>query len=1411
MHSFYSQFNKNGKLTSHYLLPSLDLFRRALRTKTLQTSFLSKHILGLSVLSTTACKQESKDVISSSALTQREMNLANIKSFNLSRKNDQSSIQEASVDTSVASSNAVSIATQSQPSSSIQQSLNTTVPSVARQDTAAVQTTIALNDIVIHQQAIEPIPVSTNTSKVSLSYEFHNGTVVKGPLDHALVFLDVNGDGTPVDEPFVYTKADGSYDLLEAFRNHQGQLSKAEMENANLTVFTYYNTIDTISDKPLPDVILKAPFGASVISPVTTIMAEAELTNQETASLLGITQQDFYNFNPFSPSSDLTLALEVETIGLQFAATITALSGATKGVLGDSLKILNPEASQIVLTSDKIVLGEKRDWTMLDQMLDDLWLELRSNLSASEIVLDEIVQIVKNRSTADKPFDLKSAEDIDLIIEALDAALVTRLNKSDGASANDTSDAMVTFRARSGEISSELVNLNLTISEMSDLYSKEAVETAALITGLSDKIFNTQLGNWTDTIKFTASSEEAIEKTGALKPKGSLSAFSSEADSKLWGVQAIYADKGKFLVTWTNNDPKTGNEVQLRTIDDPNGTKKFKATTGQTSFDFDYSLNEDGSPAIIVMRSYKDASLRPVSSQDFTASDGTTLVLNQPTVAGEIIEVSKAGAPTETQTFIASAGQTNFELTYDVAVDQVGISRSNVAKMTRIPDDEYTVDDGVIALIKPSEENEIVEIRKLPVKNQVIDLFSSINLQTFNPKLSRLSEDEIVIVATATDNAGDHSAIAVQIQNDNLTDKIVEYSSPKSVYIIDKDVKVPILVNSPSSKNSDPVTAVLENNSFVIGWTSNTLSVEGKDVEIQVFDAKGPVLNKRFTLNDPSHTDQHSLDIANHPTVNTVAATWVEAKQDAINTDIIYSHFDISNESGVILAPQTISLSISVFGGLGPIKIDLAAADFVNGNLIMSREAFGLRPSDFITKASVQYDPLGQFDRLNFDRTSISDMFGARDDLVQAFSKGVTLGEGLNVNYDAVLGLSVNGAHLSKQTTKITITHSGSDILVELILSSANFKNGKLVISASDLQDQLNLGEGHTIVSVVAQTDPRGNFDTSNPDGTFSEDLTSKVSDNIGTWKYETKVLQGNLELNFDPYLGIVVKGIEELGRLNHKNILKNGLHELTISDVVPVGAEVQEDKNLGFNLEKFEINYNPTIIFPEDGNADIFWTAWNPIKEVYQLVFRQFDANDNPSDLIVLENNFSHQSSDFDIVSKGNEIFVTWTQTDEQGEANIVLSSLDPTGTEESVEVQFSNNFVTVSSNADKLKSVPTIALDTDNDVFITWSGNGALTQDKLTDFQLVFDLIDLDDLDLSIASYTVPENYRIDDLKELTPFLLDQNINFLEKDLQSQMNMLDDKKVQEYLQNEGDMIFYVELKDSYSTLSGSETAIIA
>ncbi len=1627
---------RGGNFLSEFIL-----FRSVFGFKNLQNKFILKYLLGLGVLTNAACEGESEKA--STELTEREMNLANIQVYNTIKMTNPKMVQDENVkNTSEDFRSTVEI---------------NPIDKIENQN--IILTTAEPLDDPVAQIGIE-----ATIDFIKFEDELSSGNVIKGPLQHALVFLDIDGDGRPIDEPFVYTKSDGSYDLLEAFRNHRGTLSKEEMNDADLTVFTFDNTTDTISDKPLPDVILKAPFGSNVVSPLTTIMSQADLTSAEVADLFKITQQDFYNFNPFSASSDLNLALEVEILGLQIASILTTLSGATKGVLTDNLKELNPNATN---PQERWITFENMSAGVRSQVLNDLRQELRSNLGASEIVLQEIVKVVKDKSLSKKTLDLASVSDIKVIIEALDLALVSHLSKTDGASTQNTNNAMASFRTSSDKLGQELAELNFKISTISELYSKETVETVSLISNLSEKVFDFDKGKWIspDQISFSGSIQNATDKTGAMKFKGPLDGFSLELENNPLDVAAVHEKNGKFILTWTKNSALTGNSIQLKTVEDPNGSEKFKASKDQTDFIFDYGFMENNSsvkiivanegqtefeyptqvsndqiiiirsskpkaplelnefsftdgvisltnstqaneqirisesiPAIMVLRTNKDAIVDPVLEANFTATDGQSVILTEPSVWGEVIKIHTSNTPEDAETFIADAGQTKFDFSYN-ASEKINVFRSKIAKFSRISSEEYSASNGVVTLKSPTEENELVEIRKLPADNKVIDLFSSTNFRTYKPEITRLDENELIIISTASNQQNDQSAILVQLQKRDNEKNGIEYSLVKENYMIANETSIPSSYTTSASRNTEPVLSLADNKNFVVGWTNDTKSQDGKNVEIQVFDENGPVIDKRFTLNDPSYKDQYSLDLVALSTQSKIAATWVEVERDTINTDIIYSHFDISKPSGINLTNKTISVSISIFGQQVPIKVELAESDFIDGDLVMDREAFGLNPEDFINKVSVQYDPKGQFDRLNFDRTSISDIFGARDDLIQAFSKGINLGEELNVNYDEVLGLSVNGPLLTTQNTKITLNHSGSEIPINLILSDANFNNGKLTVTGVELADQLDLGENEQVLSVIVQTDPKGNFDEQNNEGKFTEDPISGVSDNIGTWIFEQKEIGGNLSLNFDPYLGIMVKGIGKLARLNHKNILKDEFHELKISkedaeeldviykllqspsrifvaendqsnfpfqseatsdqmiisrslgnglpmlpdeyiyfdgvitlmekakknesikvttpssnvmlsintsslpytpnkDNVQVSVEhtgsnqkvileledinfltasnpqvgqnglvendltftgIQLDKQLNLKpgdtitsivaqsdptgkfdqldingtflwdqetkyfdklgswtapnvqvLTEFDINFNPTLIVPEDNNVSIFWTAWNPQIEIYQLIYRRFDDDGNLSQLITLENEFSFEPSDFDVAINGNEIFVTWNKTDEMGNSDVVMSSLDPTSVDESLKAQFENNFITIKKNVDEAKSMPKITFDSENEIFITWIDSPALTKDQLTDFQLVFDLIDLDSLNVPLASYTVPENETIDNLKELTPYLLDQNVNFLEKDLESQLAMLDDKKVQDYLATKDDMIFYVELTDIYNNLEGSDTGII-
>lgn len=87
------------------------------------------------------------------------------------------------------------------------------------------------------------------------------GQVVKGYVEGAAVFLDRDGDGLPDvgDEP-VFTDAEGRY----SFQVEEG---------ADGTIIAV-GGVDTLTNVPLEGTVLKAPAGAAVVTPLTTMVAE---------------------------------------------------------------------------------------------------------------------------------------------------------------------------------------------------------------------------------------------------------------------------------------------------------------------------------------------------------------------------------------------------------------------------------------------------------------------------------------------------------------------------------------------------------------------------------------------------------------------------------------------------------------------------------------------------------------------------------------------------------------------------------------------------------------------------------------------------------------------------------------------------------------------------------------------------------------------------------------------------------------------------------------------------------------------------------------------------------------------------------------------------------------------------------
>ena len=104
-------------------------------------------------------------------------------------------------------------------------------------------TDLAIKKQVIGSDAIEDVVLSTVVG----------GNAIKGPLQNALVFADLNGNWVlDATENSVRTLADGSFILTVA------------STDTNLVVLTDASTIDTSSGVVLDDFVMSAPLGSTV-------------------------------------------------------------------------------------------------------------------------------------------------------------------------------------------------------------------------------------------------------------------------------------------------------------------------------------------------------------------------------------------------------------------------------------------------------------------------------------------------------------------------------------------------------------------------------------------------------------------------------------------------------------------------------------------------------------------------------------------------------------------------------------------------------------------------------------------------------------------------------------------------------------------------------------------------------------------------------------------------------------------------------------------------------------------------------------------------------------------------------------------------------------------------------------------
>ena len=268
-----------------------------------------------------------------------------------------------------------------------------------------------------------------NGADVSHTY---SGAVVKGPLENAMVFIDENADGKLNDDE-AFTKTDNNgYFILSS-----------SIDDGEIIAITDSNTVDHSSGTVLPGVTLKAPAGATVVTPLTTLMVQADISEADVLQVFGLPSDiNPTNFNPYSDEVDLETAIAVEKVSHQIVTTVTT-------------------AAEVV-----------KQTTFLYEDAFDV------SLAAMAERVTEVVQ--SNQSGTDSNtlvMDLNAVADVGLITDKV----VGKISQTDTAAGEILQTVMPA-------LNSAVANVNAELENVSDLTSTETKSTFAVTSELREQV-----------------------------------------------------------------------------------------------------------------------------------------------------------------------------------------------------------------------------------------------------------------------------------------------------------------------------------------------------------------------------------------------------------------------------------------------------------------------------------------------------------------------------------------------------------------------------------------------------------------------------------------------------------------------------------------------------------------------------------------------------------------------------------------------------------------------------------------------------------------------------------------------------------------------------------------------------------
>ncbi len=392
------------------------------------------------------------------------------------------------------------------------------------------------------------------------------GSAIKGPLENAVTFFDFNNDGllnefytinfdqdgnqtgtTTHLEPQARTNTFGYFEIYTTIdSNSDIQLSDGGIQKASearLATLSDDSTIDRSSNQALPGVLLTAPAGSTVITPLTTLMDFAGLSSDQLKSVLSLDAEvpDLNTYNHYADESLAAAGVQIENFSQQFIATVTAYSGL--------LEISGLDAN-----------------------------------TAYQTTVNALADVAVDKLASGLTLKLHEAPDLDALKQNLDEQLNT-LNAGNKSA----------FLEHSQSLNAGLTALNTNIATVTDLFTNAAKAQYSNVANLNQRV-KTIISQNEDTFDFASSDQSFSGERLGIGAKIPVSSISGEVGKKLTAPFVVYLEDSEKTFVWSYFDQLSIDALELVTANSENLTAvaTIFSKPGQAQFDAESILLSNG-------------------------------------------------------------------------------------------------------------------------------------------------------------------------------------------------------------------------------------------------------------------------------------------------------------------------------------------------------------------------------------------------------------------------------------------------------------------------------------------------------------------------------------------------------------------------------------------------------------------------------------------------------------------------------------------------------------------------------------------------------------------------------------------------------------------------------------------------